>query len=63
MLCLKCTFSKPRQEAGLAGTRLAHDTGLEGEVRQWRWRGFHNSMKQVPQSHNDMTQSVIVGGR
>lgn len=63
MLCLKCTFSKPRQETGLARTQLAHNTGLEGELRQWRWGRFHNSMKQVPESHDDMTQSVIVGRR
>lgn len=59
----KRTFSKPGEAAALARTRLAQNTGLECELREWRWSQIHGLMEQVPQSHHHVSQSVIVARR
>lgn len=62
-LSFKRTFSKPGEAAALAGARLAQNTGLECELREWRWSQIHGPMEQVPQSHHHVSQSVIVARR
>lgn len=59
----KCTFGKAGQAAALARTRLAQNTGLECELRDWRWGGFHCLLEQVLQSHHHVSQSVVVQRR